>query len=478
MASTVSTASIESRREAALRFLYERIDYERALAVPYDTQDFKLERMRELLHRLGNPQQGMPIVHVAGTKGKGSTTMMVATVLTAAGYRAGAFTSPHLHCMEERLAVDGQSCSAEELVELIEQVTPVVLEMDRLAAAACPEETGPTYFEITTALALLHFARHGVDAAVLEVGMGGRLDSTNVCQPRVAVITSISFDHMRQLGNTLAAIAREKAGIIKPGVPVVSGVVDEEPREVIRQTCRELGCRLAELGIDFDYRYDPPRGLEETASPGRLDFAYPAPDGPLELRDLSLSLVGRHQAANAAVAIATLAELRRAGWNIPEQAIREGLARVVWPARAEVVARRPVIVVDAAHNLASIDALVHVLDESFTVRRRLLVFATTQEKDLRGMLGRILGRFDHVVFTRYWNNPRGVPPEELDDLAEQLTGRRCQVCSRPSEAWDVVRSMAAPDDLICITGSFFIAAEMRLQIGARPFTMDGSPTHA
>ena len=451
-----------------MRFLYERIDYERALAAPYGIRDFKLDRMRELLDRVGNPQQNLPIVHVAGTKGKGSTTVMIAAALTAAGYRTGAFTSPHLDCVEERLAIDGQPCSAEELIELVEYVAPIVREMDRLAAGGPAAESGPTYFEITTALALLRFARHRAGAAVLEVGMGGRLDSTNVCQPQVAVITSISFDHMRQLGNTLGAIAREKAGIIKPGVPVVSGVEEEEPREVIRQTCRRLGCTLAELGVDFHYRYRPPLGLENAPSPSRLDFIYPALDGEFDLHDLAIALAGRHQAANAAVAVAALVELTRIGWNIPAAAIRQGLAGVLWPARAEVVARRPVVVIDAAHNLASVAALVRLLDESFSARRRLLVFATTQEKDLRGMLACILNRFDHVIFTRYLNNPRAVDPEELNDLAEQLTGRRCQICSRPAEAWDSVRAMASEDDLICVAGSFFIAAEMRLQIASRP----------
>ena len=474
MATTTPNQSVDARRQAVLQFLYQRIDYERALAVPYGTQGFRLERMRELLDRLGSPQEGMPIVHVAGTKGKGSTTVMIAAALTAAGYRTGAFTSPHLHRVEERFALDGSPCSAEELVALVEHVAPVVLAMDRAAAERGAEDSGPTYFEITTALALLHFAWRKANAAVLEVGMGGRLDSTNVCQPLVAVITSISFDHTRQLGNTLKAIAGEKAGIIKPGVPVVSGVLDAEPREVIRQVCRDRGCRLAELGVDFDYQYYPPQGLETAALPGRVDFRYPAWKGQFSLRDIVLALAGRHQAANAAVAIAVLAELSRTGWDIPERAIREGLAGVTWPARAEVLSRRPVIIVDATHNLASVDALIRLLHDSFSVRRRLLVFATTQDKDVRGMLHCILGQFDHIVFTRYLNNPRSVPPEELNRIAEQLTGRRYQVCSQPAEAWDAVRLLAAPDDLICVTGSFFIAAEMRLQIAARPLRMDES----
>ena len=304
----------------------------------------------------------MPIVHVAGTKGKGSTSAMVAAVLSAAGYRTGLFTSPHLDRVEERIVVDGQPCSAEELADLVERVRPAVEAMDRDQGPGArgegsemptlqlsnsnlqslipnPSPVGPTYFEILTAMALDHFRRRRVDAAVLEVGLGGRLDSTNVCSPCVSIITSISFDHTKQLGETLAAIAVEKAGIIKPGVPVISGVDVEEPREVIRRIARQNGCRLVELGVDFGFDYRPPRHLERAASPAQFDFRYlardsehreseensrglTAPGGAADTHrgllapgyftsDVALGLLGRHQAANAAVALAAMEELRR-----------------------------------------------------------------------------------------------------------------------------------------------------------------------
>jgi len=373
------------------------------------------------------------------------------------------------------MAVDGRPCSAAELVELIDRLKPAVEAMEKAAAASDPDEIGPTYFEITTAMALLHFARRKVEAAVLEVGLGGRLDSTNVCRPTASVITSISFDHTRQLGNTLESIAREKAGIIKPAVPVVSGVVEQRPREVIREVCRRRGCRLSELGVDFDFTYRPPRRLDLSPARGRLDFCSRVPGRESSYHNLPLRLLGDHQAANAAVALAAVAELERAGWKVPETAVRAGLAEVVWPARVELLARRPAVVVDAAHNPASIDALLRVLQESFSVRRRLLVFATTWEKDLRGMLGRLLGRFDEVVFTRYLNNPRAVSPEELEAVAAELAGRRYRVCPGPADAWDEVRRLATPDDLICVTGSFFIAAEIREQIRARPGSLSAVP---
>jgi dihydrofolate synthase/folylpolyglutamate synthase len=315
--------------------------------------------------------------------------------------------------------------------------------------------------------------------------MGGRLDSTNVCQPVVSVITTISFDHMKQLGNTLASIAREKAGIIKPGVPVVSGVVDEEPRRVIAAAATERSARLFQLGEHFDATYQPPRDMQANESRGRMDYIARAHELAPGHRQIELGLLGRHQATNAAVAIAAASQLRARGWTIPELAVREGLAGVRWPARVELVSRRPTVIVDAAHNVASIRSLVATLEESFTARRRWLVFATTLEKPVREMLEILLPRFDGVVLTRYLNNPRCVPVEELaaqaaaaaahKDQPRQETGlgsqRRhepvsTQCAPAPSDAWRCVQQLASPDDLVCVTGSFFLAAEIRQLINA------------
>ena len=260
------------QHETALRFLAERIDYERMRIMPYGLAEFRLSRMRQLLARLGNPQKGLPIVHVAGTKGKGSTSAALAAVLSAAGYRTGLFTSPHLERIEERIAVDGLTCPPAQLAALLAEIRPVVEALDRRAARRGGGRIGPTYFEVLTAAALLHFAREKIDLAVLEVGLGGRLDATNVCTPVVSIIASISFDHTRQLGNTLAAIAGEKAGIVKRGVPVVSGVTADEPRQVIREVCRRRRCRLLERGVDFDFEYRPPRHLERAPAAGSMDF--------------------------------------------------------------------------------------------------------------------------------------------------------------------------------------------------------------
>ncbi len=465
--------------EQALAFLFGRIDYERVAAGSYGSREFRLGRMRELLARLDSPHRAYPIVHVAGTKGKGSTAAMIAAVLSAAGYRTGLYSSPHLERIEERMAIDGRACSAEELAELVDGVRPAVEIMD--ARADRGQGGGrPTYFEITTAMALIQFARRRVDAAVVEVGMGGRLDSTNVCQPVVSVITTISFDHMKQLGNTLASIAREKAGIIKHGIPVVSGVCDPEPQQVIRAIARQRGSRLVQLGEHFDCSYQPPRDVQTAESYGRMDFLARVSELEPAYRGIELGLLGSHQAANAAVAIAAVAQLRGLDWTIPERAVLEGLAGVRWPARIEVIARRPTVIVDAAHNAASIDSLLTTIDESFAVRRRWLVFATTQDKPVREMLAQLLPRFDGVVLTRYLNNPRYVPVEELLALAGEVAshsphaankGRtdlpedvRLQCCDTPAEAWQLIQKLVSADDLICVTGSFFLAAEMRQAI--------------
>ncbi len=460
-----------SRHAAALEFLFGRINYERVPVPAYGERTLKLDRMRTLLNRVGNPDAGVPIVHVAGTKGKGSTSTLIAAVLHAAGYDVGVYSSPHLERLEERFAVNGEPCSEDELVALVDRVRPVVEQMDAAGAAVGDSSQRPTFFEITTALALMHFADRQVDAVVLEVGLGGRLDSTNVCQPAVAVITSISLDHTRQLGDTTPKIAAEKGGIIKPGVPVLIGPMDREARDVLAQMAFDRGARFVEAGREFEFSYRPPHDVDAQAATGRLDFMSLRSDAPLELRDAELRLLGRHQAANAALALATIAELRRQGWLASTDAMRAGLAETVLPGRIEVIRRRPTVVLDVAHNVASVEALVESLAESFKCRRRVLVFAASRDKDVPGMLRVLVPHFDRIVLTRFQENPRAVPIEQLATWADaevekldqggESDADRLQQCQTPAEAWRLARSLAADDDLICIAGSVFIAAELR-----------------
>ncbi len=447
--------------QEAISFLYGRINYEQT-AVPNRSKGLNLQRMHDLLALLDNPHRQLRVIHLAGTKGKGSTATLVSAILQAAGFRVGLYTSPHLCHLEERFVVDGVRCDEGELSSLVAAVQPAVAALDAVENAA----HGPTFFEITTALAMLHFVRRAVDFAVFEVGLGGRLDSTNVCQPLVAVITSISFDHTRQLGKTLTDIAAEKAGIIKPGVPVVSGVQQAEPRAVIQQTAQDRGCRLLELGTDFGYSYAG-ANLQAPDQPlSCFDYREGGEQGDRCYDQLSLELLGEHQVANAAVAVAAVHRLVAAGHVVPESAIRRGLSQVRLPARVELISREPCVVVDTAHNVASAQALVEVLAEIRQPQRRFLVFATTRDKDASGMLRLLLPAFDEVAITRYRNNPRGVDPEELAGQARQLPGRgssspKIHVFSEPIAAWNWSRAIAQTDDLICVAGSFFLAAELR-----------------
>jgi dihydrofolate synthase/folylpolyglutamate synthase len=340
--------------------------------------------------------------------------------------------------------------------------------MDLEAAANGDLAGGPTYFDVTTAMALVHFVERQVDAAVLEVGLGGRLDSTNVCLPVVSVITSISFDHTKQLGNTLASIAREKAGIIKPGVPVVCGVTQPEPQSVIAEVAREHGCRLIQLGDDFHFRYhlpfspSPTLPLFHSSLLGRIEFEYRVPGQEVTLPDISLAMRGAHQAANAAVALATLAELRHQGWCISSDAMRLGLSTARLPGRVEVVAGEPLVVLDAAHNPASARALVEALAEMPATSRSTLVLSISHDKDVRAIVRELAPHFDRFIVTQYQENPRAVAAESLAQVVvESLPTAEVAVRRAPAEAWHHVRQTAISGERVCITGSFYLTAEMR-----------------
>jgi dihydrofolate synthase/folylpolyglutamate synthase len=240
---------------------------------------------------------------------------------------------------------------------------------------------------------------------------------------------------------------------------------------VIRATAREAGSPLRQLCVDFVYHYDPPRRVDQGPVLSHVDVQLDSCTPPVKYQRLSLPLLGRHQAANAAVALATLAELRTQGFTIPEIAIRRGLSAVRWPARVEVVARRPTVIIDAAHNAASVSALLATLDESFTARRRILVFATTRDKDVHGMLPMLLARFDQVILTRYTSNPRGVPLEELETVAAMTGACNYRLANTPKEAWAAAAELATPEDLVCVAGSFYIAGEMRREIAERPLAV-------
>lgn len=448
--------------DQAIDFLFGRINYERANDRSYSSSDFKLDRMRRFLDLVGNPQETIPVVHIAGTKGKGSTAVMAAAMLSAAGYRTGLFTSPHVSAFEERMTIDDRRPARNELVELVNRVIDAIDQLDRQ-----PGNFAPTYFEIATALGWLYFADQRAEVAVLEVGMGGRLDATNICRPEVCVITSISLDHTAILGSTLAQIAGEKAGIIKPDAPVVSGVMDAEPRDVIRGVALRAGARLWELGREI--RVDVlPREPDRSANGptagvssvrARIETTR---RGPLTV---DVPLLGEHQAANAALAIAAIDILCEKRWKVSDNQIRAGLGTVRWPVRIELIARNPAVIVDAAHNVASARALAGTLEACAGYRRRTLIFAGTRDKDVPGILRELLPQFDRVIFTQYRSNPRALSVEEaqqsLNTLDPKFRLPEVQAASNPAAALRLARDGAHRDDLICVAGSFFVAAEIR-----------------
>jgi dihydrofolate synthase/folylpolyglutamate synthase len=334
-----------------------------------------------------------------------------------------------------------------ELAARMDEVAPVVRELE---AGGAP---GITFFEIGTALGFLHFCYHRCDIAVIEVGLGGRFDSTNVCNPLVSVITNVGFDHMAQLGNTLEAIAYQKAGIIKPRVPVVSGVTQPGPREVIRTVTAEMNAPLFESKRDFDSVYFKGSGhpMVVLNTPQFHD------------RWFILDLFGEHQAANAAVAVATIERLRDTGMPISDAAVFRGLANLNWPARIEVVSRNPVVILDTAHNVPSAEALVQTLGESFPdCGTKRVVFAVSSDKQYAEMLRVLAGYFDHFHLTKYGNNPRCVPPEKLAaTLAEVAPGKPFTTHATSAAAWAAARAATGTPDLVCVTGSVFLAGELR-----------------
>jgi len=434
---------------AAIAYIIERSGYDRGfVANPFDAETVGLRRTAWLLEALGHPEARYPAVHVAGTKGKGSTAACVAAILRAAGRRVGLYTSPHLHTFRERIQLDGESIAEDAFAALTTEIAP----LNARLAEAHPDWGEATAFEVATVLAFLAFARAAVDVAVVEVGLGGRLDATNVLTPAVSVITTISLDHTAILGDTLAEIAGEKGGIIKPGVPVVSSPQPEEARAVLERLAAERGSPLSLAGRDWQLAGTPER------------FDLRGPWG--EYHDLRVALSGRHQVENAATAVAACWALRSAGLDVPEEAVRDGLAAVVWPGRLEVVAREPTVVVDGAHNVDSAGRLAEALREGFRWRRLTLVLGIARDKQVEQMLAVLVPLADRIVATAS-HHPRAAPPERIAAAARAAGGPALPVEEAPSVAEALRRALsdAAPDDLVCVTGSLYAVSEAREALG-------------
>ena len=427
----------------ALTYLDQYANYELNRTVQYSPETFNLSRIEQLLDRLGNPHREFKSVHVAGTKGKGSTCRMIESVLSAAGYRTGLFTSPHLHTFRERIRINGRYITGEALGAMAEVVRPLV----EREHAEHPELGRLTTFEVATALALTYFAREGVDYAVLEAGLGGRLDATNVVRPLVTVLTPIGLDHTSYLGDSVAAIAREKAAVIKPGGVVVSAAQQPAAQAVIEELAAAAGAWLSVVDRDWHWA---------RAGDGQ-SIAVRGPER--EHRGISVPLLGQHQLENAALAVAALDALHRRDIVVPEAAIRRGIATVRWPGRLEVLAERPLLVVDGAHNPDSMRRLREALGAIFGRRRLILVLGSSADKDLAGIAAEIVPGAAFVVVTRS-GHPRAAPTERL---AAIVPGHGVPVVAVDgvAAAVDRARQLAGPDDLICVTGSLFVVAEAR-----------------
>lgn len=441
----------ETAYNLALDYLYSFVDYSLKKASELAKADFNLERMRDLLALLGNPHEKYPVIHVAGTKGKGSTSALMASALTAAGCRTGLYTSPHLQDYVERIQVDGKNVSHAGLVELVEQVKPAVAKIPRL-----------TTFEITTAIGFLYFAAQKVDAGVIEVGLGGRLDATNVVTPRVSVITSLSYDHMAVLGSTLTLIAGEKAGIIKPGIPVVSSPQVEEARVVLERVSAERGAPLTLLGRDVTFEAGG-HSLEGQSLSITERQSSPANQKSVILR---IPLLGKYQVTNAATAYTAL---KTSGLGISDEAIRHGFAGVKWPCRFEIVRREPPVILDSAHNRDSFEKLAQTLGDYFPDRPVILIFGSSEDKDMDGMLALLKGRVQRILATKAVH-PRAAEPEKIVEAAGRI-GVRCETAASVEAALARALDLAAAGgEIVLSAGSMFVTAEVRTawekQVGA------------
>ncbi len=437
----------------ALKYLFARTDYEKQQHLRYNVTTFNLGRMEKLLSSLGNPHKKIATVHIAGTKGKGSTATMLARMLESNDYNVGLYTSPHVVHMHERIAVNSEMISESEMLGLLNRIYAPVEKM--------AETDAPTFFEIMTALAFMHFADVKTDIAVIETGLGGRLDSTNVIRPEVVGITSLSIDHQNQLGSTLNCIAREKAGIFKRGVPIITVQQEPEAMDVLKSEALAVKAPLSVTGkdIDFSCRFETSR---EHGPHTRICLTTKTS----KFEHLRVPLHGKHQAINCGLALAMLDKLKSSGYEIDDEKATEGLNGVSLAGRMEMIWDDPRIMIDAAHNAASIQALIQATGQNIPYDSMVIIFGCNKDKDVVGMLDKLQYGADKVIFTRS-KSVKAMAPEDLVDMYTEMCGKMCQSAASLGEALRLAGSAVSKEDLICITGSFYLIgqAKMRFQGG-------------
>jgi dihydrofolate synthase/folylpolyglutamate synthase len=419
------------------------VDYSLKHSSELAKAEFNLDRMFALMEELGNPQTKYPIIHVAGTKGKGSVCALCASALQAAGYKVGMYTSPHLLDYCERIQINDEPISHEFMVELVEEIKPAVARIPKL-----------TTFEITTALGFLAFARQGCEAAVIEVGLGGRLDATNIVTPKVSVITSLSYDHMAVLGDTLEKIAGEKAGIIKYGVPVVSSTQKPEALDVIERVVKLENSSFTLIGKDVKYESISHAldGQVVSIRPSKNIRGYSTTD-PMELR---IPFLGTHQIENAATAYAAL---KASGLEISDKAIQKGFAQVKWRGRFEVARRDPPVIFDSAHNEDSFAKLRETLETYFPGKDVYLIFGASEDKNIPGMFAAMKSKIKRLIITRA-DHPRALEVEKIVGLADQA-GIESEAVSPVESALRRALELSAIDGSIVLSaGSMFVTAEV------------------
>jgi dihydrofolate synthase/folylpolyglutamate synthase len=436
------------RYQRALDYIYSFVDQEKLAPDQYVPRRFDLETTRSLLSMIGDPHRRLRAVHVAGTKGKGSTCAMITSILQAAGYQVGLFTQPHLHTFRERIRINDRLMSEEEMVASLQTLKPSIEKISE-----------PSTFEIMTALAFKYFAEQEVDLAVVETGLGGRLDTTNVIEPLVAVITSISYDHTYILGNTIEEIAGEKAGIIKEGRPVVCAPQRPTAEQVVVRVSQERKAPLVLIGRDWLWR-EGEANMEGQSFSVRSEI--PHPKGLIadsKSRELRIPLLGRYQLVNATTTIATIDQLCRQGIKVSMEQVHQGLQRARWPGRLEILGREPLLVVDGAHNVDSVQRLMRALREYLSFDRLILVVGFSLDKDITGMMRELTSQAQEVIVAQS-KHPRAAEPESIVKELEPSETSVSIVSDAASALWRALE-LADEGDLVCVTGSLFVVAEAR-----------------